>query len=33
LLSRHDRHVLKTGFRAILRLIEFTTDSPWLATL
>ena len=33
LLSRHDRHVLKSGFRAILRLLEFTADSPWLATL
>ena len=30
LLSRHDRHVLKSGFRSILRLLEFTGDSPWL---
>ena len=33
LLSRHDRHVLKSGFRSILRLLEFTGDSPWLARL
>jgi CBS domain-containing protein len=32
LLSRHDRHVLKSGFRSILRLLEFTGDSSWLAT-
>ena len=32
LLSRHDRHVLKSGFRSILRLLEFTGNSPWLAT-
>jgi CBS domain-containing protein len=31
LLSRHDRHVLKSGFRSILRLLEFTDDSSWLA--
>ena len=30
LLSRHDRHVLKSGFRSILRLLEFTADSGWL---
>ena len=30
LLSRHDRHVLKSGFRSILRLIEFTGDLAWL---
>lgn len=30
LLSRQDRHVLKGGFRSILRLIEFTADSKWL---
>ena len=29
LLSRHDRHVLKSGFRSILRLIEFTGNTPW----
>ena len=32
LLSRHDRHVLKSGFRSILRLLEFTADSPWSET-
>jgi CBS domain-containing protein len=31
-LSRHDRHVLKSGFRSILRLIEFTGNPAWLAT-
>jgi signal-transduction protein with cAMP-binding, CBS, and nucleotidyltransferase domain len=29
LLSRHDRHVLKSGFRSILRLVEFTANAPW----
>jgi CBS domain-containing protein len=33
LLSRHDRHVLKSGFRSILRLLEFTGNSRWFATL
>ena len=33
LLSRHDRHVLKSGIRSILRLVEFTGNSPWFATL
>ena len=33
LLSRHDRHVLKSGFRSILRLLELTGNSPWFATL
>ena len=33
LLSQHDRHVLKSGFRSILRLIEFTADSAWLDAL
>jgi CBS domain-containing protein len=32
-LSRHDRHVLKAGFRSILRLLEFTADRAWLANL
>jgi len=32
LLSRHDRHVLKSGFRSILRLIEFTANASWLVT-
>jgi CBS domain-containing protein len=30
LLSRHDRQLLKSGFRSIHRLLEFTADSPWL---
>ena len=33
LLSRHDRHVLKAGFRSILRLLEFTADRAWLGKL
>jgi hypothetical protein len=33
LLSRHDRHVLKAGFRSILRLLEFTAERAWLAQL
>ena len=33
LLSRHDRHVLKSGFRSILRLLEFTGNTPWFAEL
>jgi CBS domain-containing protein len=33
LLSRHDRQVLKSGFRAILRLLEFTADRAWLRNL
>jgi CBS domain-containing protein len=32
-LSRHDRHLLKSGFRSIHRLLEFTADSSWLETL
>jgi CBS domain-containing protein len=32
-LSRHDRHLLKGGFRAILRLIEFTADRGWIDRL
>jgi CBS domain-containing protein len=32
LLSRHDRHVLKAGFRSILRLLEFTAERAWLTT-
>ena len=32
LLSRHDRQVLKSGFRSILRLLEFTADRGWLGT-
>jgi CBS domain-containing protein len=33
LLSRHDRHVLKAGFRSIHRLLEFTAEREWLRTL
>ena len=33
LLSRHDRQVLKSGFRSILRLLEFTADRGWLSSL
>jgi CBS domain-containing protein len=33
LLSRSDRHRLKSGFRSILRLIEFTAEMTWLDTL
>src|SRR5262249_45713508 len=30
LLSRHDRQVLKRGFRSILQLLEFTANLAWL---
>ena len=33
LLSRHDRHVLKSGFRSILRLLELTGSSSWVDAL
>jgi len=33
LLSRHDRHMLKGGFRALLQLIEFTGDRSWIDRL
>lgn len=33
LLSRHDRHVLKAGFRSILRLLEFTAERAWIRNL
>jgi CBS domain-containing protein len=33
LLSRHDRHILKSGFRSILRLLEFTGNTPWVGTV
>ena len=33
LLSRHDRQVLKSGFRVIQRLIELTADYRWLDAL
>jgi CBS domain-containing protein len=32
LLSGHDRQVLKSGFRSILRLLEFTAECRWLET-
>jgi CBS domain-containing protein len=32
LLGRYDRHVLRSGFRSISRLIEFTADGHWLDT-
>ena len=31
LLSGHDRQVLKSGFRSILNLLEFTAERRWLA--
>jgi CBS domain-containing protein len=33
LLSRHDRHVLKSGFRSIQRVLELTADRGWVAQL
>jgi CBS domain-containing protein len=30
LLSRHDRHMLKGGFRSILRLLEFAGEATWV---
>ena len=33
MLSRYDRQVLKSGFRSILRLLEFTADREWLRNL
>ena len=33
LLSRHDRHILKAGFRSILRLLEFTAERTWIRNL
>jgi signal-transduction protein with cAMP-binding, CBS, and nucleotidyltransferase domain len=33
LLSRHDRQVLKGGFRSILQLLEFTAALEWLDAL
>jgi hypothetical protein len=32
LLSHYDRQVLKSGFRSILKLLEFTADGSWLET-
>jgi signal-transduction protein with cAMP-binding, CBS, and nucleotidyltransferase domain len=31
LLSRQDRHLLKSCFRSILRLVELTGNAPWFA--
>jgi CBS domain-containing protein len=33
LVSRQDRQLLKSGFRSIQRLLEFTADSSWLESL
>jgi CBS domain-containing protein len=33
LLSRYDRQILRSGFRSILQLLEFTADLTWLKTL
>jgi signal-transduction protein with cAMP-binding, CBS, and nucleotidyltransferase domain len=33
LLSRNDRHVLKSGFRSILDLLQFTGERAWLKNL
>ena len=33
LVSRHDRHLLKSGFRSIHQLLEFTADPAWLEAL
>ena len=33
LLSRHDRHMLKSGFPAIQRLLELASDPAWLDAL
>jgi hypothetical protein len=33
LLSRNDRQMLKSGFPAIHRLLEFTADPAWLGVL
>jgi len=30
MLSHYDRQILKSGFRAILQLLEFTADGSWL---
>jgi CBS domain-containing protein len=30
LLSRHDRHMLRSGFAAIHRLLEFSSEPAWL---
>jgi hypothetical protein len=30
MLSHHDRQILKSGFRSILRLLEFTAEGDWM---
>lgn len=32
MLSRHDQQELKSGFRSILELLEFTADRKWVST-
>jgi hypothetical protein len=31
MLSRHDQQELKSGFRPILELLEFTADRTWVS--
>jgi CBS domain-containing protein len=33
LVGRHDRHLLKSGFQSIHRLLELTADASWLRSL
>ena len=33
LLGRYDRRVLKSGFRSISQLLEFTGNPQWLKTI
>jgi len=33
MLSRNDRHVLKSGFRSILELLEYTRSEFWLESV
>jgi hypothetical protein len=33
ILSRHDRQVLKSGFRSIHALLAYTASGDWLGTL
>jgi hypothetical protein len=30
MLSHYDRQILKSGFRAILQLLEFTAEGSWV---
>jgi hypothetical protein len=32
-MSRHDRHLLKSTFPVIQRLIEFAADPSWLSAI